>query len=72
MAREMRQFANASMTAGKIKLKLKTGVTTYQVIGWSVLAGKNVELYAEDQRRTRPVLVCPVEAVDTMTIDLLT
>lgn len=71
MAREMREFPNASLTAGKINLKLKDGFSTYRAIGWVQSHGDYLKIYAEDMRRTKPLMVVPKSNVDAITVDLL-
>lgn len=71
MAREMRAFPNASLTAGKINLRLKDGLSTYRATGWVQSHGDNLEIYAEDMRRTKPLMVVPKSNVESITVDLL-
>lgn len=73
MAREMRQFKNASLTAGRITVTL-VGATKsrYHATGWALVNGEgNVEIYGEDQRRTKPLMVIPADQLGGIDIELL-
>lgn len=70
----MTKFSNCMMSAGKISLKFKNGVTTYNAYGY-VLYGTNEEgedlviIQPADLRRN-PVMEVPVKNVEFVTIDL--
>lgn len=72
MARDMRAFNNCSLTAGKITLSLKDSKTRYHATGWVTVNSRgDLEIYGEDQRRLKPLMVVPSDNVGNVDVDLL-
>lgn len=71
MARKMREFNNCDVVAGNITVRLLGGITKYHATGWVVRNGNDLKIYAEDQRRTEPLMVVPMDVVKSIDVDLL-